>query len=156
MKLDSPEKQLRRHAARIGIQLADRTQPVSEVECCGHILPAPFVWFCANYPNHAGFPHGWWWKPPFGLLSPFGPQSPLQLRNAELRRDIANWPAHWVSFWHGNDGDFCFSFDRDGHPWIVYWHYNVEPADFGEDIEAVDFAEWFLQQVEWVIKQKTT
>jgi hypothetical protein len=152
-------ERLRREAARIGIALPDGVRPLPHLGCCGHKLPDLFVWFCREYAGHSGFPHHGW-APPFGLLSPFGQPSDLRRRNAEVRRDNPNWPSHWVSFWHGGDGDCCFSFDRDGHPWIVYWYYNYgyheENVDleFRDDYEAADFVDWFAQQVEWALTRR--
>ena len=160
MAADPPEdyEGLRQEAAKIGITLPEGARPLPNIGCCGHKLPDPFIWFCRNDPDHSGFPHHGW-EPPYGLLSPFGNESDLQRRNAEVRRDNPNWPAHWVSFWHGNDGDYCFSFDPDGHAWIVYWYYNYgyheENAhlEFRDDYESADFVDWFARQVEWALKQ---
>jgi hypothetical protein len=64
-----------------------------------------------------------------------------------------------VSFWHGKDGDYCFSFDRDAHPWIVYWYYNYEHheedahLEFRDDYEAASFVDWCARQVEWALTQ---
>jgi hypothetical protein len=94
-----------------------------------------------------------------GLLSPFGNPSDLERRNAQVRGNDPRWPAQWVSFWHGSDGDFCFSYDKDGHPWVVYWCYNIFNSDFEEfqfhdDYKYASFADWFAVQVEWALVQR--
>lgn len=151
--------ELRRQAARLGIVLQD--EPAAPpLRAFGRELPAAFSWFCHQCPRHAGFPHHGW-EPPLGLLSPFGAPSPLEGRNAEVRRLNARWPAHWVSFWHGTDGDYCFSFDGGGHAWVVYWYYNYgyteERAhlEFRDDYEATGFADWFAGQVESALARTT-
>lgn len=157
--IDLPHEhdRLRREAEKLGIVLPASVQPTPHIECSGYELPTVFIWFCSNYADHSGFPHHGC-EPPFGLLSPFRHVSDLQRRNKEVRRDNPNWPAHWVSFWHGSDGDYCFSFDTNGHPRIVYWYYNygyhAENAhlEFKDDYEAADFVDWFARQVEWVRK----
>ena len=161
MAVDRPEdhERLRREAAKIRVTLPNGMRPLPNIGCFGHKLPDLFVWFCRNYANHSGFPHHGW-EPPYGLLSPFGHESDLQRRNAEVRRDNPNWPPHWISFWHGNDGDCCFSFDSDGYPWIVYWYYNYwyheENAhlEFRDNYVAADFGDWFAAQVDWALKHR--
>ena len=95
-----------------------------------------------------------------GLLSPFGSLSDLKRHNQQIRESEPQWPAHWISFWHGNDGDYCFSFDKDGHAWVVYWNYNNFNADpqsahlaFKDDCRFANFAEWFSGQVVWALDQ---
>ena len=160
MTVNRPEnhERLRREAAKIGIALADDARPLPSIECFGQMLPDLFVWFCRNYANHSGFPHHGW-ESGFGLLSPFGQESILQRRNAEVRLHNPNWPTHWVIFWHGTDGDYCFSFDNEGHPWVVYWYYNAGYPEGDQDLalpghyEATDFEDWFADQAGWVTKQ---
>jgi hypothetical protein len=141
-------EQIRRHAAQLGISLPPARTPAPVLGCFGHQLPVSFVWFCRHYPQHAGFPHGSW-TPPMGLLSPFGHPSGLKRRNDEIRKCEPKWPAHWISFWHGSDGDYCFSYDHHGHPWIVYWDYNSytpgtedDEIALRDDYAFTDFADW--------------
>ena len=61
-----------------------------------------------------------------GLLSPLGRPSDLARRNEQIRGSEPDFPAQWISFWHGNDGDWCFSYDKDGHAWVVYYYYNYD------------------------------
>jgi hypothetical protein len=148
-------EELRQQATRLGILLPDFHRPPPTLGCFGHQLPAPFIWFCRHYPQHSGFPH-YGWEPPMGLLSPFGKPSALKRWNADVRELNPGWPAHWISFWHGNDGDYCFSYDKEGHPWIVYWYYNnfngdFEAFQFTDDYQYCSFADWFAVQVEWAL-----
>ena len=73
--------------------------------------------------------------------------SDLKRHNEEVRKWDPRWPSHWISFWHGNDGDYCFSYDTNGHPWIVYWDYNApdqfQHLQFEDAYLDVSFAEWY-------------
>ena len=161
MTLDSSidRNRLRHEAKKIGITLTDDAGHLPSTKSFGHELPELFLWFCQRYKSHSGFPHHGW-EPPYGLLSPWGLESELERRNVGVRRNNPTWPLNWIIFWHGNDGDYCFSFDRDGHPWIVYWHYNFlyheenRHLEFRDIYVAADFAEWFSQQADWVLEHQ--
>lgn len=149
--------ELRGYASHLGIALPDASVGVPTVSCFGHLLPSSFVWLCQHYPQHAGFPHHGWIQP-MGLLSPFGHPSDLVHHNEQVRSWERGWPTHWVSFWHGNDGDYCFSFDKAGHPWVIYWCYNIGdqflPHLFEENYQFATFADWFAGQVNWALAQQ--
>ena len=154
-------EEVRHAAARLGIVLPSARVPAPTIGCFGYRLPTPFVWLCRHYPRHSGFPHRGW-TPPMGLLSPLGRPSDLKRRNEQIRGSEPDFPAHWIGFWHGNDGDFCFSYDPDGHAWVVYYDYNVtmgrqaigwEHLPFRDDYEWVNFAECFAGQVDWALEQ---
>jgi SMI1/KNR4 family protein SUKH-1 len=134
---------IRQKAMRLGIVLPEARRAVPTIGCFGHKLPHSFVWFCRHYPKDRND-----WYPPMGLLSPFGQPSDLKRHNEAVRKWDRRWPSHWISFWHGNDGDYCFSYDTNGHPWIVYWEYNApdqfEHLQFEDAYEAVSFAEWYV------------
>jgi hypothetical protein len=160
MNLDPSEDfdQLRHHAAKLGIVLPRFVEHLPSICYGGRQLPSPFVWFCQNYAEHSGFSHQIL-EPDFGVLSPFGKTSALQRRNDQIRQQVPGWPSHWVSFSHGSDGDYCFSFADDGNAWVVYWYYNAGIADesaqsdFKEDYVQASFVDWFAAEVNWMLSR---
>ena len=145
-------EEIRREAMRRGIVLPEARRAAPTIGCFGHKLPSSFVWFCRHYPRQSGFPNGFWY-PPMGLLSPFGQPSDLKRRNEQVRQSEPEWPDHWISFWHGNDGDYCFSYDKDGHAWVVYWDYNAgmnadefQAIQFEDSYKYANFGDWFANK----------
>jgi hypothetical protein len=120
------------------------TGQVSEISIGGHTLPAAFLWFCANCDTHQGWPHVSTWP---GLYSPFGAPSPLEIEN-RTRRESATWPANLVTFFGTDDGVYCFRFENESDPEIVYVDDWTNPITDGQEeakleIHAQDWIQWF-------------
>lgn len=132
-------------AAAMGINVSlAGTGQVSEISIGGNALPAAFLWFCANCDTHQGWPHFSTWP---GLYSPFGSPSPLEIENS-TRRESTAWPANLVSFFGTDDGAYCFRFENNSDPEIVYVDDWANPTSDGQpetslEIQAHDWVQWF-------------
>lgn len=132
-------------AAVTGIKLSlVATGKVSEISIDGNALPAAFLWFCANCDTHQGWPHVSTWP---GLYSPFGVPSPLEIEN-RTRRERATWPANLVSFFGTDDGAYCFRFETNSEPGIVYVDDWANPPAEGQqesnlEIQSPNWIQWF-------------